>query len=41
MPPGEIAQRYPRIGDFRDLVTRHDPKEKFRNAFVARYVFGA
>ena len=40
MPPADIQKRYPRMADFRDLIATHDPKGKFRNAFVEKYVFG-
>jgi xylitol oxidase len=33
--PGQAAQRYPRIGDFRALAAELDPAGKFRNGFVA------
>jgi xylitol oxidase len=39
VPAAEIAQRYPRIADFRDLCRRHDPDGKFRNPYLDRYVF--
>jgi alditol oxidase len=41
MPPAAVQARYPGLGDFRDLLNTHDPKGKFRNAFVEKYVFGA
>lgn len=41
MPPAAVQARYPRLADFRDLLNTHDPKGKFRNAFVEKYVFGA
>jgi xylitol oxidase len=39
MPPGRIKQLYPRLPDFRDLMTRYDPKGYFRNAFLERNFF--
>jgi alditol oxidase len=39
MPPRDIQSRYPRIGDFRALVQKHDAEGKFRNAFVADCIF--
>lgn len=39
MPAADIQSRYPRLGDFRALVTRHDPQGKFRNAFIDEFVF--
>lgn len=41
MPAADLQSRYPRLGDFRELATCHDPGGKFRNAFVDEYVFGA
>lgn len=40
MPAAEVMARYPRLGDFRALATRHDPGGKFRNAFLDEFVFG-
>jgi xylitol oxidase len=34
------AALYPRLGDFRDLVRRFDPRGVFRNRFLDRTVFG-
>ncbi|MGY1650181.1 D-arabinono-1,4-lactone oxidase [Geodermatophilus sp. SYSU D01119] len=36
----EIAEQYPRMGDFRDLVGRLDPRGAFRNAYLERTVLG-
>ncbi len=36
----ELAPRYPRMTDFRDLANRLDPEGKFRNEFLDRHVFG-
>jgi xylitol oxidase len=36
----EMAERYPRIGDFQDLVQTNDPAAKFRNEFLRGYIFG-
>jgi xylitol oxidase len=36
--PDEVRERYPRLGDFRQLVRRLDPEGRFRNAFLDRYV---
>ena len=35
-----LAGLYPRIGDFRDLVGRMDPRGTFRNDFLERHVLG-
>jgi alditol oxidase len=40
MSPATVQARYPRLGDFRALAATHDPKGKFRNAYVEKYVFG-
>jgi hypothetical protein len=32
--PEVLAQRYPRLGDFRSLVAHHDPRGVFGNALV-------
>jgi xylitol oxidase len=34
----ELAGRYPRLGDFRALVRRFDPRGAFRNDFLDRTV---
>jgi alditol oxidase len=39
MKAGAFQPLYPRLNDFRALVTRHDPDGKFRNAFIDDYVF--
>lgn len=40
MSSARLAAVYPRWKDFRELVLHHDPKGKFANEFVERYVFG-
>lgn len=35
-----LAERYPRLADFRALAARLDPTGKFRNPFLDRAVFG-
>ncbi|QYZ70029.1 FAD-binding protein [Neotabrizicola shimadae] len=40
MAPEQIAARYPRMAEFRDLVAAHDPAGRLRNGFVERMVFG-
>jgi xylitol oxidase len=37
---GGLDRRYPRLGDFRSLVSSLDPDGKFRSPFVDRVVFG-
>ncbi|HVT13790.1 MAG TPA: FAD-binding protein [Fimbriimonadaceae bacterium] len=39
MSGGGLAELYPRMGEFRALLERHDPKGKFRNAFLERAVW--
>lgn len=36
--PGDVAARYPKMSQFRELAKRHDPSGKFRNAFVDPYL---
>jgi xylitol oxidase len=38
MDPALVAGLYPRMADFRQLVNRYDPTEKFRNQFLRTYV---
>ncbi len=40
MPPDVLAERYPRLTDFRDLTDRWDPNHRFRNDFLTHHVFG-
>jgi xylitol oxidase len=35
----QVASRFERLGDFRDLCRRHDPDGKFLNDYLRRYVF--
>jgi xylitol oxidase len=39
MGKADLQRRYPRLGDFRELVQRHDPGGKFRNAYLNDTVF--
>jgi xylitol oxidase len=39
MAPADLQLRYPRLGDFRDLVRRYDPAGKFTNELVASSIF--
>jgi alditol oxidase len=39
-PPERVQSLYPRLQDFRRLVSTFDPEGKFRNAFLDRYIFG-
>lgn len=38
--PEQIAERYPRLGEFRELVARYDPEGKFSGGFLDRLVLG-
>jgi xylitol oxidase len=40
MAPLVLQSRYARIADFRRLLGRYDPHGKFRNAFLARNIYG-
>jgi xylitol oxidase len=39
MRPEQFRPRFPRLADFRTLLQKHDPRGKFRNAFVERNIF--
>ena len=41
MTPAQVQAAYPRMADFQDLSQTYDPKGKFRNAYVDKYIFGA
>jgi xylitol oxidase len=38
MSAEDVQSRYPRLPEFRDLLSRFDPAGKFRNAYVRRYL---
>lgn len=38
MPPQRVRSCFPRLADFQELMRRHDPQGKFRNAFIDTYV---
>jgi xylitol oxidase len=40
MAPAVIQAAYPRMADFQALARDYDPKGKFRNSYVDRYIFG-
>lgn len=40
MQPAQLQSRYERLSDFKDLLKTHDPRAKFRNAFLARNLYG-
>ncbi len=39
MPPDAIRSSYEKLPQFAELLQRHDPGGKFRNAFLDRYIF--
>ena len=39
LKPSVLQQRIERLADFRELVKQHDPKGKFRNAFLDKNIF--
>jgi xylitol oxidase len=41
MPPSRLQSLYEKLPDFQDLLRFYDPRGKFRNAFLERYIFGA
>jgi xylitol oxidase len=41
LAPSALQERYERLGDFKALAAQYDPKGKFRNAFLARNLYGA
>ena len=40
MEPATLQSRYERMGDFKDLVRKYDPRGKFRNPFLAKNLYG-
>jgi len=40
VPPATLASRYEKIGDYKALLTKTDPKGKFRNDFINHNIFG-
>ena len=40
MNAGTLDQRYQKMNDFRSLLKEFDPRGKFRNEFVDKYLFG-
>jgi xylitol oxidase len=41
MPHARLAELYPRMTEFQQLLRHYDPGGKFRNAFLDRVIFGA
>ncbi|MDP3472420.1 MAG: D-arabinono-1,4-lactone oxidase, partial [Algoriphagus sp.] len=40
IPSETLQSRYPKIEEFKALLSKHDPEGKFRNEFLNRTVFG-
>jgi xylitol oxidase len=40
MPPLRLQSLYEKLPDFKKLVKQYDPKEKFRNEFLERSIYG-
>jgi alditol oxidase len=41
MSPRVLASRYEKLDDFKKMLTRYDPKGKFRNDFLNKYIFAS
>ncbi len=41
IPPAQLQAQYTRLADFKQTIQHHDPKEKFRNAFIDTNLFTA
>lgn len=39
MPPKILQSKYPKLQEFKKLAQHYDPKGKFRNEFVDKYIF--
>lgn len=39
LDPAVLQSRYERMGDFKDLVAKYDPRGKFRNEFLSRNLY--
>ncbi|WP_406697848.1 D-arabinono-1,4-lactone oxidase [Singulisphaera sp. Ch08] len=40
LDPAQLQSRYEKLTEFKELVKKHDPRGKFRNAFLARNLYG-
>jgi len=38
--PAVLHERYPKYGDFMQLVKKYDPEGKFRNAYLDLNIYG-
>jgi xylitol oxidase len=41
IPSPVLQSRYEKLGDFKQLVSRHDPEGKFRNEFLDQVLYSA
>jgi xylitol oxidase len=41
LAPAVLQGRYEKLGDFKALAAKYDPNGKFRNAFLAKNLYGA
>jgi xylitol oxidase len=41
MSPAHLQSLYEKLPDFRQLLHHYDPKDKFHNAFLDKYIFGS
>ena len=41
LAPAVLQGRYEKLGDFKALGAQYDPNGKFRNAFLAKNLYGA
>jgi xylitol oxidase len=40
IPSAQLQERYPMSAEFKRLVAEHDPRGKFRNAFLTAHLYG-
>ena len=40
LEPAQLQSRYEKMSEFKELVKQHDPRGKFRNAFLSRNLYG-
>jgi xylitol oxidase len=40
LAPSVLQSRYPRLNDFKQLISRYDPTGKFRNDFINKNLYG-
>lgn len=39
IPPAVLQSRYEKLNDFKDLIAEYDSDQKFRNAFIDKYLY--